>query len=110
MRLARSPTSRELPLDVTMAVGMPANERMDALVEKACELGVAAIQPLVCERSVLRLTGERAQKKVAHWQSGGGRGLRAERPHARAGGRPGAQSAEWLAGCPPPRRTNIGWC
>ncbi len=60
--------SRELPLAVTLAVGMPANERMDALVEKACELGVAAIQPLVCERSVLRLTGERAQKKVAHWQ------------------------------------------
>ncbi len=61
--------SRELPLGVTIAVGMPANERMDALVEKACELGVAAIQPLVCERSVLRLAGERAQKKVAHWQA-----------------------------------------
>lgn len=60
--------SRELPLAVTLAVGMPANERMDALVEKACELGVAAIQPLVCERSVLRLSGERAQKKLAHWQ------------------------------------------
>ncbi|MGD9831921.1 MAG: 16S rRNA (uracil(1498)-N(3))-methyltransferase [Piscinibacter sp.] len=61
--------SRELPLSVTLAVGMPANERMDALVEKACELGVAAIQPLVCERSVLRLAGDRAQKKVAHWQA-----------------------------------------
>lgn len=61
--------SRELPLAVTLALGMPANERMDALVEKACELGVAAIQPLVCERSVLRLAGERAQKKVAHWQA-----------------------------------------
>lgn len=60
--------SRELPLAVTLAIGMPANERMDALVEKACELGVAAIQPLLCERSVLRLAGERAQKKVAHWQ------------------------------------------
>ncbi len=61
--------SRELPLALTLAVGMPANERMDALVEKACELGVAAIQPLLCERSVLRLSGERAQKKVAHWQA-----------------------------------------
>jgi len=60
---------RELPLRVTLALGMPANERMDALVEKATELGVAAIQPLVCERSVLRLSGERAQKKVAHWQA-----------------------------------------
>jgi 16S rRNA (uracil1498-N3)-methyltransferase len=60
---------RELPCAVTLALGMPANERMDTLVEKACELGVAAIQPLVCERSVLRLAGDRAEKKVAHWQA-----------------------------------------
>ena len=60
---------RELPLQVTLALGMPANERMDTLVEKATELGVAEIQPLVCQRSVLRLSGERAQKKVAHWQA-----------------------------------------
>jgi 16S rRNA (uracil1498-N3)-methyltransferase len=61
--------NRELPIAVTLALGMPANDRMDTLVEKACELGVAAIQPLVCERSVLRLAGERADKKVAHWQA-----------------------------------------
>jgi 16S rRNA (uracil1498-N3)-methyltransferase len=48
---------------------MPANDRMDWLVEKACELGVASIQPLMTERSVLRLQGERAVKKVDHWQS-----------------------------------------
>ena len=60
---------RELGLVVTLALGMPANERMDAVVEKATELGVAAVQPLLCERSVLRLSGERAQKKVAHWQA-----------------------------------------
>jgi 16S rRNA (uracil1498-N3)-methyltransferase len=60
---------RELPIRVTLAVGMPANERMDALVEKATELGVAVIQPLLCERAVLRLAGERALKKVAHWQA-----------------------------------------
>ncbi len=60
---------RELRLEVTLAVGMPANERMDALVEKATELGVAVIQPLLCERSVLRPSGERALKKVAHWQA-----------------------------------------
>ncbi len=59
---------RELPLPVTLAVGMPANERMDWLIEKATELGVAAIQPLVCERSVLRMSGERADRKLAHWQ------------------------------------------
>lgn len=60
---------RELALSVTLALGMPANDRMDTLVEKAAELGVAGIQPLVSERSVLRLDGERAAKKVAHWQS-----------------------------------------
>ncbi len=60
---------RELALPVTLALGMPANERMDSLVEKATELGVATIQPLVCERSVLRLAGERAQRKTAHWQA-----------------------------------------
>ena len=60
---------RELQRPVTLALGMPANERMDTLVEKATELGVAAIQPLMCQRSVLRLSGERAQKKVAHWQA-----------------------------------------
>ena len=59
---------RELSLRVTLALGMPANDRMDDLVEKATELGVAAIQPLLCERSVLRLSGERADKRIAHWQ------------------------------------------
>lgn len=63
------PVDRELPVKVTLAMGMPANDRMDALVEKATELGVHAIQPLICERSVLRLDGERALKKVAHWQA-----------------------------------------
>ncbi len=59
---------REIALNVTLALGVPANERMDGLIEKATELGVARVQPLMCERSVLRLAGERAQKKLAHWQ------------------------------------------
>lgn len=58
----------EMPVAVTLAVGMPANDRMDFLVEKAAELGVAHIQPLMCARSVLKLDGDRALKKVAHWQ------------------------------------------
>lgn len=66
---AHADVDRELALPVTLALGMPANDRMDALVEKATELGVAVIQPLLCERSVLRLAGERAHKKVAHWQA-----------------------------------------
>jgi len=60
---------REAAVPVHLVLGMPANERMDWLVEKATELGVASIQPLMTERSVLRLTGERAEKKQLHWQS-----------------------------------------
>jgi 16S rRNA (uracil1498-N3)-methyltransferase len=59
----------EAPCQVHIAVGMPANERMDWLVEKATELGVHRITPLMTERSVIRLTGERAEKKQAHWQA-----------------------------------------
>ena len=62
-------TQREASRAVRLAVGMPANERMDWLVEKATELGVASIQPLMTERSVLRLSGERAEKKRLHWQA-----------------------------------------
>ena len=60
---------REAARRVHLAMGMPANERMDWLVEKATELGVASLQPLHTAHSVLRLSGERATKKQAHWQS-----------------------------------------
>jgi 16S rRNA (uracil1498-N3)-methyltransferase len=63
------PVAAELAQPVTLAVVMPANDRMDFLVEKATELGAAALQPLLAERSVLRLAGERADKKCAHWQA-----------------------------------------
>jgi 16S rRNA (uracil1498-N3)-methyltransferase len=66
---AHQAVEREAQRAVHLAVGMPANERMDWLVEKAAELGVASIQPLMTERSVLRLAAERATKKVDHWQS-----------------------------------------
>lgn len=60
---------RESRRQVHLAMGIPANDRMDWLVEKASELGVSSIQPLMSERSVLRLSGERADKKRAHWQA-----------------------------------------
>ena len=60
---------REAGRAVQLALGMPANERMDWLVEKANELGAASLQPLHTSRSVLRLAGERAEKKQKHWQS-----------------------------------------
>ncbi|MEY4435196.1 MAG: hypothetical protein RL175_151 [Pseudomonadota bacterium] len=59
----------EAAIQVHLAVGMPANDRMDWLVEKATELGVHRITPLMTERSVVRLSGERAEKKQAHWQA-----------------------------------------
>ena len=60
---------REPGRQVHLALGMPANDRMDWLVEKATELGVTSIQPLHTAHSVLRLAGERAAKKQAHWRS-----------------------------------------
>jgi 16S rRNA (uracil1498-N3)-methyltransferase len=60
---------REAPHHVHLAVVMPANDRMDWLVEKATELGVQRITPLMSQHSVLRLQGERADKKIAHWQA-----------------------------------------
>ncbi len=62
------PVERELGRQVELAVGMPANERMDWLVEKATELGARAVAPLMCARGVLRLEGERAQRRLAHWR------------------------------------------
>lgn len=66
---AHNAVEREAGREIHLAVAMPANERMDWLVEKATELGVAGIQPLMAQRSVLRLAGERALKKQAHWQA-----------------------------------------
>lgn len=60
---------REASRPVHLVVGMPANDRMDWLVEKAAELGAASIQPVVAQRSVLKLQGERAERKQAHWQA-----------------------------------------
>jgi len=69
-RIARHhPIEREAGREIHLAVGMPANERMDWLVEKATELGVASIRPLIAQRSVLKLSGERAEKKRGHWQA-----------------------------------------
>ena len=62
------PLERETARAVHLLAGITANERMDWLVEKATELGVASITPLAAERSVLKLKGERADKKLAHWQ------------------------------------------
>ncbi len=66
---AHHAVDREATLAVHLALAVPAGERMDWLVEKATELGAASIQPLLAERSVLRLAGERAERKQQHWQA-----------------------------------------
>ena len=58
---------REVLRRIHLAMGMPANERMDWLIEKAAELGVVSLQPLQTAHSVLRLSGERATRKQQHW-------------------------------------------
>lgn len=63
-----SPREAELPYAITLAQALPEGTKMDWIVEKAVELGVAAIQPLAAQRCVVRLSAERAEKKIAHWQ------------------------------------------
>lgn len=60
--------NRESPLQVTLAQALSSSEKMDWVIQKATELGVTEIQPLATERSVAKLSPERAQKRTAHWQ------------------------------------------
>lgn len=63
------PGEVESPLQVTLAQGVSRGEKMDYTLQKAVELGVAAIQPLFTERGGVDLTGERRTRKVEHWRS-----------------------------------------
>ena len=58
----------ESPLSITLVQALQAGEKMDLTVQKAVELGVARIVPLVSRRSVVRLEGERAARRVEHWR------------------------------------------
>jgi len=64
----RMTAGRESPLVVTLAQAVSSGERMDYTVQKAVELGVAAIQPLAASRSIVRLSTERAARRVSHWR------------------------------------------
>jgi 16S rRNA (uracil1498-N3)-methyltransferase len=98
---------REAPYTVHLLAGITANERMDWLVEKATELGATGLTPLTAERSVLKLKGERADKKLAHWQGvavaaseqcGRNRVTRID---------PACSLAEWLTGHPATAQTGL---
>ena len=58
----------ELPYAITLAQALPEASKMDWIIEKAVEMGVAAVQPLSAQRCVVRLSAERAEKKMLHWQ------------------------------------------
>lgn len=65
---AHTARDAELPYAVTVAQALPEASKMDWIIEKAVELGAAAIQPLAARRCVVKLSGERAEKKLLHWQ------------------------------------------
>jgi 16S rRNA (uracil1498-N3)-methyltransferase len=60
--------NRESPLQLELAIGVSRGERMDWVLQKATELGVTRITPLITERTEVKLGGERTDKKIDHWQ------------------------------------------
>lgn len=60
-------SDRESPLKVLLAQALTSSEKMDWVIQKATELGVAEIQPVDTERSVARLSAERTTKRLEHW-------------------------------------------
>lgn len=65
---ARHDPERESPLHITLVQAISSSDKMDLTIQKAVELGVAAIQPVFGSRSLVRLSGEREAKKLAHWR------------------------------------------
>ena len=66
--LREEATDNESPLNITLVQAVSSAERMDFTLQKSVELGVAEIRPVISERCVVRLSGERAEKRVARWQ------------------------------------------
>jgi 16S rRNA (uracil1498-N3)-methyltransferase len=63
-----SAENRQSHLPLELAIGVSRGERMDWVLQKATELGVTKITPLITERTEVKLGGERADKKMEHWQ------------------------------------------
>jgi 16S rRNA (uracil1498-N3)-methyltransferase len=63
-----SAADRAPSLAVTLVQALPAADKMDWIVQKATELGIARIQPVAARRSVVRLSGERMERRCRHWQ------------------------------------------
>lgn len=67
--LAFQDISRESPLKITLAQALTTGDKMDLIIQKAVELGVACIQPLHTARCTARLSDERAAKRLVHWRA-----------------------------------------
>lgn len=65
---ARCAPARESPLEVTLAQGVSSGERMDYTLQKAVELGITRIQPVMMKRTVVRLDDDKRHKRRQHWQ------------------------------------------
>ena len=63
-----APADNESPLRITLLQGIARGEKMDLILQKATELGVAAIMPVNGERTEVKLDAERAGKRLAHWR------------------------------------------
>jgi 16S rRNA (uracil1498-N3)-methyltransferase len=64
----RNPREAELAGPLTLIQGLPSGDKMDWIIEKAVELGVQRLIPIAAQRSVLKLTGDRLDKRLLHWQ------------------------------------------
>jgi len=67
--ISRQTPERESPLAITLAQCVSSGDRMDATLQKSTELGVSSIVPITSERSVVRLSSDRADRRVAHWRN-----------------------------------------
>lgn len=66
---AHAAVDRESQLEVELGQGICRGDRMDLVVQKATELGVRSIRPIVCRRTVVKLEPARAERRVAHWRA-----------------------------------------
>jgi 16S rRNA (uracil1498-N3)-methyltransferase len=66
--LSRLALERESPLSISLAQCVSGGDRMDTALQKSTELGVRNIVPVLSERSVVKLAGDRAEKRLAHWR------------------------------------------
>jgi 16S rRNA (uracil1498-N3)-methyltransferase len=67
--ISKQGVERESPLAITLAQCLSSSDRMDITLQKSTELGVSRIVPIASERSVVRLSNERADRRVAHWRN-----------------------------------------